>query len=79
MCHAQFMYMIEEKAKCMNIVCKTYMSVDRMHENHAYKKMYVKYVLFQITFLLVYSCLQQACSQTFSIGGGWRLEDLKNS
>jgi len=38
MCHAQFMYMIEEKAKCMNIVCKTYTSVDRMHENHAYKK-----------------------------------------
>jgi len=31
-----FLYMIEEKAKCMNIACKTHMSVDRMHENHAY-------------------------------------------
>jgi len=37
--------------------------------------MYAKYVFFQITFLHVYSRLQQACSQNFSRGGrvmiGW--------
>jgi len=44
MCHAQFTYMIEEKAAVHEYCVQNthVLSVDRMHENHAYKKMYVK-------------------------------------